>query len=126
MRRVHETIVAVGKQNLLYISLFVCEWVSACVCVRARLRACFSARSLTYPACNAHEPCCLRPLCLHHIIGDYLINGAIFGKKSLNIKCVFLLSLQLLFETFLILRRTKRDIVISVKTFSCEVPVILV
>ena len=35
-------------------------------------------------------------------------------------------SLQLLFEKFLILRRTHRDIVINMKTSSCEVPVILV
>jgi hypothetical protein len=35
-------------------------------------------------------------------------------------------SLQLLSETFLFLRRTKRHIVINVRRFPCEVPVILV
>ena len=40
----------------------------------------------------------------------YLISGTIFGKTLPNIKCLFLFSLQLLSETFLILRRTERDI----------------
>jgi hypothetical protein len=61
----------------------------------------------------------LQRLWLHHIFPHYLINGAIFGKKSLDIKCIFRFSLHLLFETFLILRRTQRDIVINVKKFSC-------
>ena len=41
-------------------------------------------------------------------------------------KCVFLLSLQLLSETFLVLRRTERDIIKNVYLSSCKVPVILV
>ena len=40
----------------------------------------------------------------------FLTNGTIFGKTLPNIKCLFLFSLQLLSETFLILRRTERDI----------------
>jgi hypothetical protein len=62
----------------------------------------------------------LRPLWLHHIFPHYLIRGAIFGKKLLNTKCVFWFSLQLLFETFLILRIIQRDIVINVNTSLCE------
>ena len=46
--------------------------------------------------------------------------------KVLNIKCAFSFSLQFLSEIFLILRKTERDIVINVKTYSCKVPVILV
>ena len=56
----------------------------------------------------------------------YLINSMIFGKKLLNIKFVFRFSLQLLSETFLILRRTERDMIVSVYRSSCNVPVILV
>ena len=41
-------------------------------------------------------------------------------------KCVFLFSLQLLSETFLILRRIQRDITMNVKTILCKEPVILV
>jgi hypothetical protein len=43
----------------------------------------------------------------------YLTNGTNFeGKKKLvNIKCVFEFSLQLLSQTFLILRRTERDMI---------------
>ena len=47
-------------------------------------------------------------------------------KKLLNTKCVFWFSLQLLSETFLILRITERDIIINVLRSSCKVPVILV
>ena len=41
-------------------------------------------------------------------------------------KCVFLFSLQLLSETFLILRRNQQDITINVHRYSCKVPVTLV
>jgi len=44
----------------------------------------------------------------------------------LNIKCVFGFSIQLLFETFLILRRTERDMIKDLQGFSCKVPAILV
>jgi hypothetical protein len=96
LRRIHETIVAVEKQHI-----GLC--VHACVCVRA----------CGYPGAWACA-CELRayglaihlwPLCLHHIFRHYLINGAIFGKKLLKIKCMFSFSLQLLSKTFLILRR---------------------
>jgi hypothetical protein len=64
------------------------------------------------------------PVFFHSI----LINGTIFEKKKklLNIKCVFLLSLQLLSATFLILRRTDRLTVNNVYWSSRKVPVILV
>jgi hypothetical protein len=39
--------------------------------------------------------------------------------------CVFVVS-QILFETFLVLRRIHRDITINVVTSSCKVPVIVV
>ena len=41
----------------------------------------------------------------------YLTNGTIFGGGLLNIKSVFEFSLQLLSETFLILKRNERDII---------------
>ena len=44
-----------------------------------------------------------------HIFPRYLINGKIFEKKKLNI--FFLYSLQLLVETFLVLRRIQWDII---------------
>jgi hypothetical protein len=46
----------------------------------------------------------------------YLINGTIFGNTLLYIKCVFLFSLQLLSEIFLILRIIQRDILIDAHT----------
>jgi hypothetical protein len=70
--------------------------------------------------------CHLWPVWLYHIFPHYLINGTIFGKKLSNIKCVFLFSLQLLSETFLILRRIQPNIIINVHSCSCKVPVALV
>jgi hypothetical protein len=56
-----------------------------------------------------------------------LINGRIFEKKRvLNIKFVFELLLQFLSETFIIVRRTERDMIKNLYQYSCEVPVILV
>ena len=48
-----------------------------------------------------------------------------FRKILLNIRYVFWFSVQLLSETFLILRRTERDMITSVCWSSCKVPVIL-
>jgi hypothetical protein len=87
---------------------------------------------LSYPACKSllfcaalYEYCHLWPVWLCHIFPHYLINGTSFGKL-LSIKCVFLFSVQLLSETFLILRRIQRDIIINVHRYSCKVPVIFV
>ena len=66
------------------------------------------------------------PVRLQYIFQRYLINGTILEKKLLDIKYVLGFSLQLSFETFPILRRIQRDIVINVKTSSCKVLVILV
>jgi hypothetical protein len=41
-------------------------------------------------------------------------------------KYMFWFFLQLLFETFLVVRRSKRDTVINVETSSCKVPVVFV
>ena len=53
------------------------------------------------------SPACPAPL--YNIFPHYLINGRIFEKRLLNTKCVFRISLQLLFKTFYILRRNERD-----------------
>jgi hypothetical protein len=87
------------------------RWVG---CTRAGV--CLRAFKFTYPVCHMHVPYSLFPLWLHHIFRHYLINVTIFGKKSVNIKCVFWFPLQRLFETFLILRRNQRDIVINFKS----------
>jgi len=93
LRRVHATSGAVEKREVLHNS-----------------RVCFC--SLSYPACNAHAPYChLGPAPLYSIFPHYLINSTIFEKKLLNTKCVILCSLQLLSETFLILRRNKRAMI---------------
>ena len=69
--------------------------------------------SLVYPECNAHAPYChlwLAPF--YGIFPHYLTNSTIFPKKKLqNTKCEFWFSVQLLSETFLIIRRTERDVI---------------
>jgi hypothetical protein len=74
---------------------------------------------LRYPTCNVHVPYChLWPLqyfsTLPHKRHD-------FRKKLLNIECVSWLSLQVLSETFHILR-TRRDMIKNVYWSSCKVP----
>ena len=76
-------------------------------------------------ACNVFY-CHPQPVWLYHVFPQYLINCMIFRKMLLNTKCVFWFSVQLLSETFLMLCRTERDIVISVVGFSCKVHVVLV
>ena len=109
------------KYYVFWVCVLAC--VGECFCVRVGVDAwskgaaeCLSACSLTNPARDA-PPCChLRPLWLHQFVRHYLIKGTIFGKKLLNIKYVFWFSLQRLFKTFLILRRTKRDIFLNTKS----------
>jgi hypothetical protein len=62
---------------------------------------------------------------VYHISLHYLIKGRIFGENVLNIKCVFGFPLQILSETFLILRRIQRDIIINVHRPLCKVPLLL-
>jgi hypothetical protein len=65
------------------------------------------------------------PALLYEHFPHFQINGTYYGKKSLNIKCVFWFSLHFLSEIFLIQRRTERDI-INIYWSSCKIPVILV
>jgi len=62
----------------------------------------------------------------------YFINGTFFGRKLLNTKCVFLFSLQLLSETFLILRRIQQDMIMKMHVglqvkyrYSCSILITL-
>jgi hypothetical protein len=75
---------------------FVCACVGEdmhkCECLSAGV--CLHACSLTYPVCHMWVPYFLCPLRLDRIFW-HLINGTIFGKKLLNLKCVLGFSLQL-------------------------------
>ena len=83
--------------------------------------------SLRYPARNAHAPYChLCPAPLYHIFPHYLINGTILEKKLPNTKCVFWFSVQLLCETFTIIRRLKTATIKTVHMYSCKLLVTLV
>jgi hypothetical protein len=53
-----------------------------------------------------------------HIIS---FNGTMCGKMLMNLTCVFLFSLQLLSETFLIVRRILQDIIINIHMSSRKV-----
>jgi hypothetical protein len=91
-RRVRATVVVVEEQCVLH-------KLSVCIC------------SLRYAACNAHAPYChLWPAPLYNIFPHFLINTTILEKRKLITKRVFWFSLHLS-ETFLILRRTERDVI---------------
>jgi len=62
----------------------------------------------------------LWPVWLYRVLPRYLVKGTIFWNMLLNMKCVFWFSLRLLYETFNILGRTERDIIISVPWPSCK------
>jgi len=47
-------------------------------------------------------------------------------KKLSKMKCVFLFSMQLMYERFLIISIAERDIIENVHCLSCKVPIILV
>jgi hypothetical protein len=70
--------------------------------------------------------CHLWPLWLYHAFPHYLINGPIFGKRLFNIKVCLDFHYNFFSEIFPSLRRTQRDIVITLHSFLCKVPVILV
>ena len=85
---------------------------------------------LSYPARKAHA--------LYYIVICDLSGCTIFSshlkrqdfrkkKKVAEHKmCLWRFSIQILYETFLILRRIQRDIIINVQRSSCRVPVILI
>ena len=107
--RVRAAIVVVEKQWVLHsLSVYICR--------------------LWYPTRNAHAPYChLWPTSLYNIFPHFLIKGTIFEKKKLlYTKYVFWISLQLLLETFHILGRNERYMIINVFWYSYKVPVILV
>jgi hypothetical protein len=85
---------------------------------------CLRICSLRQPACKAHAPYChLCPTPLYGIFPHYLF---IYSTILLSINYMFRVSLQLLSEPCLILRRTERDIINNVKCSSCKMPFILV
>jgi hypothetical protein len=62
---------------------------------------------------------------LYTIVPHYLITGTIFRIKLLNTKRVFWFSLQLLSQTFLILRRTERYMIWNMWStrYSCHISI---
>jgi len=85
--------------------------------------------SFRYPACKAHAAYCyLWRVPLYNISPHYLINGTIFVKQKYIIehKMCVLISSTTLYETFLILSRTKRDMIKNIYWSSCKVSVVLV
>jgi hypothetical protein len=88
---------------------------------------CVCVCSLRYTACNAHAPYFhLWPAPPYNIFPLYLLNVRICGKPLLIIQCLLWISLQLLPEISLIIRRTERDVIINVHRSSIKVGDILV
>ena len=84
-----------------------------------------AALVMQHAKCMRHITLSPVPIWIYHVLLHYFINNTIFGKKLLNIKCVFLFSLQLLPEIFLILHRIQQDIIINIYRSSCKVPFIV-
>jgi len=63
--------------------------------------------------CSRSYPARLWPSCLYLIFPHRLTNGKIFVKTLLNIKNVFLLSVRVSSETFLIISIIQQDIIIK-------------
>ena len=84
--------------------------------------------SLMYPACDVLAPYYFvfhgLPGCtiFFHIISW----AARFLENSKNMKCMFCYSLQNFSETFLVIRRTERDVFKNINLSSCKVAVILI
>jgi hypothetical protein len=85
--------------------------------------------SLSFPTWKAHAPCYIVICDLSgstEFFPHYLINGKIFGKKLLNVKFLFWFTVQTLSETFLLLRRIRKYVIINMCRFSYKIPGILV
>ena len=101
----------------------VCSRVRVGVGVRMRIHA----FSLAFPACNAYAPYCEAICCPSSTkFFDISHKRCGFGKKLLNMKCVFWFSIRFFSKPFLILRWILRDFVTNVSTSSCKVTVFLV
>ena len=120
---------------ILYTALYVQHNIEARSCThccsgKTQSISYSESRSLTYPACNAHRPYRdLVPAQFYSILPHYLIHvtGMIFEKKKKNFKWNMLwFSLQLLSETFLILRAIEHDMIKNVYWSSRKVHIILV
>ena len=101
-------------------------WVSSqCICLFLLSWKCVC--SLTYTACSAHAPYCHVACPAVQYFSTLSHKRQEFREKNklLNIKCVFWFSLQLLSESFLILRRIQR-VIKHVTWSSRKVPIIIV
>ena len=91
MRRVCETLLQwKSKKYYIFLCVCVCGWVGGCRCSYKDACVCLCACSLTYPACNAHMPCFLRPLWLHHIFATSSHKRHDSRKKVTENKMCFL------------------------------------
>jgi len=100
----------------------VCVCVcGACVCV-----VCMCVCSLNYPACKAHALYFhLWSVWCYQIFPHYIRKTPFSEKMLLYQRCV-LVCLHILYEIFLILRRSQRDMIKHLYRSSCKVPPILI
>ena len=85
--------------------------------------------SLSYPACEAHASYYIVICGLFGCTVFFTLSHkrhAIRGRKVIEHEMCVLFSNELLPETFIMLRRIQRVVVINVRMSSCKVPVILV
>ena len=82
-------------------------WATACLCVSAAV--CVLVGVGARARGHACAPFYLRPLCPHHVSRHYVINDAICGKKSRNIKCVLIFSTTLISNIFHSKKKSERE-----------------
>jgi hypothetical protein len=74
---------------------------------------------VSYSVCKSHLFCTtlhchVSPVWLYHICALYLTNSIIFGKNVLDIKCVSDFLYNFVWNTLIVLRTIKWDVVINV------------
>jgi hypothetical protein len=120
LRSVRANVAAVEKQWVSHIvSVCVCERERVCVCVCVRVCVCVCVCVQPYLS-SMQCACTILPAPICSNFPHYRINGTIFGKQLLNLKRMFWFPLQLLCATFLILRRTERDMIKKMSSW-CDV-----
>ena len=119
-----DAMASVGPQRHRKQQASQCTYNVTLRCVRATIRRCAKAMSITYSESMSVALCIQHAMPMRHIVICALPRATIFfyiiswkarfsekRKKLLNIKRVFWFSLQILSETFLILGRNERGMI---------------
>jgi hypothetical protein len=108
---------------LALMSACACVYVGVGVDANARATVCACPRVVLLISHKTHCHIAICGVSGSTTIFDITINGAVLGRKLLDMKFMFWFYLQHLFEILLTLRRIQRNIVINVKSSSCKISI---